>query len=151
MSDCNHDALLGPYLDGELPDARRQEVEAHLRECPACAREMQQLRSLSQRLRAASTPTLTAPDKADLRRRALLAATEAPGVRWVRWISSAAAVVFIVCMSQVVISHLTPHPGAPRGIPVETRPATPDPRERALQIHQAVEQSAPQPTTDRAK
>ena len=34
---------LSAFLDGELPAADRAQVEVHLRECAACARELEEL------------------------------------------------------------------------------------------------------------
>ncbi len=52
---------LGAYLDGELSSPRRQALEAHLEECPACCAELQALRSLSAlvQLEPAPTPSLS--------------------------------------------------------------------------------------------
>lgn len=42
--DCQfHEHLVG-YLDGELPEALSAQVEEHLGGCPACARELEELR-----------------------------------------------------------------------------------------------------------
>ncbi len=40
------DEELSGYLDGELSRQRHLEVETHLRECPACARRLEEMRSL---------------------------------------------------------------------------------------------------------
>lgn len=32
------------YLEGALPEARRMRFEAHLEECPACGRHLEQMR-----------------------------------------------------------------------------------------------------------
>jgi anti-sigma factor RsiW len=50
MSPCD-EQLLGAYFDDELaPDARLR-VETHLRDCPACARQLEMLRDASRVLR----------------------------------------------------------------------------------------------------
>jgi anti-sigma factor RsiW len=51
MSDCDLQ-LLSAYIDGELLPADRDHLEAHLRNCPDCARELDQLRDISGSLRA---------------------------------------------------------------------------------------------------
>jgi anti-sigma factor RsiW len=38
---------LDAYHDGELDAARVEQIEAHLRECPACTRELRSLESMS--------------------------------------------------------------------------------------------------------
>lgn len=47
--------LLSAYLDGELHDARRHHVEAHLVKCDSCQAELKALRNLSAILREASS------------------------------------------------------------------------------------------------
>ena len=44
---CRHIVdLLGPYLDGECSLEERRKVEEHLRRCPACRSELEQLRRI---------------------------------------------------------------------------------------------------------
>jgi anti-sigma factor RsiW len=43
------------YLDDELTSRQRQKFEAHLRGCPRCQRELQQLRQVNQLLRSMPT------------------------------------------------------------------------------------------------
>jgi anti-sigma factor RsiW len=50
MSPCN-EQLLGAYFDDELAPEARFRVEAHLRDCPACARQLEMLRDASRLLR----------------------------------------------------------------------------------------------------
>ena len=46
-SSCkDHVWKIGPYVDGELPRAEREEVEAHLRECPDCEKLTARFRTL---------------------------------------------------------------------------------------------------------
>ena len=45
---------LSAYLDGELPAARAARLEAHLRVCPHCQGELQELSGISRYIRAAS-------------------------------------------------------------------------------------------------
>lgn len=45
---------LSEYLDGELPAARVARLEAHLRVCPHCQGELQELSGISGYIRAAS-------------------------------------------------------------------------------------------------
>jgi anti-sigma factor RsiW len=49
-----HEDELSAYLDGELPAARRARLEAHLRVCPHCQGELQELSGISRYIRAAS-------------------------------------------------------------------------------------------------
>ena len=50
MSPCD-EQLLGAYFDDELAPEARQAVEEHLRDCPACARQLEMLRDSSRLLR----------------------------------------------------------------------------------------------------
>ena len=45
---------LSSYLDGELPGARSARLEAHLRVCHHCQKEMAALRGINDHIRAAS-------------------------------------------------------------------------------------------------
>ncbi|NTU76001.1 MAG: hypothetical protein HGA86_07760 [Anaerolineaceae bacterium] len=51
--------LLGAYLDGELDERSQVKVQAHLETCADCQAELNELRQLSQMLRAAPQPELT--------------------------------------------------------------------------------------------
>jgi anti-sigma factor RsiW len=53
---------LSAYLDGELPAARRARLEAHLRVCPQCQGELQELSGISHYIRAASQQMRTSQD-----------------------------------------------------------------------------------------
>lgn len=50
---------LPAYHDGELPPARRQQVEKHLQDCPTCRRELDELAGLSALLKAEPLPVRT--------------------------------------------------------------------------------------------
>ncbi len=52
----NMHALLNAYLDGELHGQRLLEVEKHLVSCAACRNDLQELRTVSDLLRAAPAP-----------------------------------------------------------------------------------------------
>jgi anti-sigma factor RsiW len=48
----NHEeawALLGDYIDRDLPEAKRRDVDRHLRECETCRREVDELRAIVDR------------------------------------------------------------------------------------------------------
>jgi len=47
---------LTAYFDGELDGARRQQVEAHLAECPECRQELEELKTLRQALASLALP-----------------------------------------------------------------------------------------------
>jgi anti-sigma factor RsiW len=56
MVDCDKPVRLDAYHDGELSPAERAEVEAHLRECPACAAELAAIRAMSGAFADAAPP-----------------------------------------------------------------------------------------------
>jgi anti-sigma factor RsiW len=57
---------LSAYHDGELPNADRARVEAHLRECATCTTELTGIRDASRLLREAPFDELTSADLANL-------------------------------------------------------------------------------------
>jgi anti-sigma factor RsiW len=64
-------AVLMDYLDGALPSADREAVEAHLRGCPRCVAFVESYRRTPSILRAATAATL--PDDLAQSLRAFLA------------------------------------------------------------------------------
>ena len=79
--------MLSGYLDDRLPPAMAARVRAHLAECPACARALDEMRSVDDVVRKATVPSAEVPDLAgrvteDLSRRgAFLSARVAAGKR----------------------------------------------------------------------
>lgn len=54
--------LLGPYLDGELPDEQRSQLEQHIQNCPGCTAEMEEQRILHGQLdQLGDRPAVKAP------------------------------------------------------------------------------------------
>jgi len=56
MRACEHLREVSAYHDGELPPADAVRLEAHHAQCPVCARELSELRSLSGALKNVSVP-----------------------------------------------------------------------------------------------
>jgi len=78
-------AMLHPYLDGELDRGSVREFEAHLEQCPDCARELAAYGELRQALRT-QAPRHAAPAALRERLQAELGTgTRAPVVAWSRW------------------------------------------------------------------
>ena len=50
MTCQDHGHLLSGYVDGELSDDQRQEIETHLQECADCRRQFDELVSIKERL-----------------------------------------------------------------------------------------------------
>jgi anti-sigma factor RsiW len=89
------EALLHPYLDGELDAAARAEVDAHLQGCAGCQRQLQDFRRLHQMfqdpaLRYTASDTLKQRLKAGLEQAAARQAR-----RPALWAGAAAAAVFV--------------------------------------------------------
>ncbi|MFH1202050.1 MAG: DUF4349 domain-containing protein [Candidatus Omnitrophota bacterium] len=49
---------LSSYLDNQVSDKRRLEIENHLKDCPLCSEELLKLKALTQKLKAWQAPTL---------------------------------------------------------------------------------------------
>jgi hypothetical protein len=110
MSGCAYEPKVSAFYDGELPEPERAAFEAHLAGCAICTAELERVQSLSDELRAAPQPRLTEMDKARLRQTAAAEARRlAKGDgRWARWLTGAAAAVFLVSMSQIYFPNRDP-------------------------------------------
>jgi anti-sigma factor RsiW len=134
--DCEREPTVGAYHDGELSGAAREEFEAHLATCPSCAAELKRVRAVSRWMEPLRRPALSAADKDELATAAVRGVAEVdvdteeadrmrigPGrtVRWARWVTAAAAAVFLFSVVQLFrAQHLTPGdpaPGQPGGVP----------------------------------
>ena len=101
MQSCPYSVQVSAYYDDELPLAQRQEVEAHLYQCAACADELRQLRRISELLAAAPVPHLDANQKNELY--ALAPATrEFAYMRIAEWVSAVAAAVLLAASSWMI-------------------------------------------------
>jgi anti-sigma factor RsiW len=56
MSQCQHNAGLQAYLDGELSVEATEVMAQHLRQCPSCAVQLDRLRALATLLASAPRP-----------------------------------------------------------------------------------------------
>lgn len=87
--------MLSAFQDGELAPCRREEVERHLRACPACGAELENLREVERRLRLLPPPALDPFFPARV-----MAGLPAPRPRRVRLLQAAAwAAVFLAAFS----------------------------------------------------
>jgi predicted anti-sigma-YlaC factor YlaD len=86
MQHINH--LLDEYYDGELSPARRRQVETHLRVCPSCRAELEEIRQLSALLQdlplpdAFSSPQLFGAQVALRVSRQQVERSNYPGMAW---------------------------------------------------------------------
>lgn len=97
MSDCKHSRFLSAYHDGELPSEECRRLEDHLRECPACARELERLKSLSRLFAAAPMPEMPA-DALERVHRRVAAARNGVVMRMAEVFTAAAAAVLVACV-----------------------------------------------------
>ena len=91
--------MLSDYLDGELPEAERIALEAHLQGCDSCTEEMESLRTTVQMLRR--MPEVEAPRSFRIAPAAVAAPTpppERPVFLWAMRVSTALAVVAFTVM-----------------------------------------------------
>jgi len=121
------------FLDGELPEARREWMRAHLEGCPACRREREALEGVRLALERLEGPGLSEAASADavLERAAsagagappgrpcrVAAGGEGPGVGWARcrWAASFGAwrpaAVLGAVLAAVALWQVLPRPGS---------------------------------------
>lgn len=89
--------------DGELTAQERLELEAHVRECPDCARELEEARRMSRFMASAQMPALGVGARERLtqfgRRKA-----EFTLVRLAEYVMAAAATVLVACVGWLALS-----------------------------------------------
>jgi anti-sigma factor RsiW len=96
MADCEYRVKVHAYHDDELPPADRRSVEVHLEACPACARELEHLRRMSDLFASARLPELSQAAFQRLRRSKIVA-LEPALVRTSEFFAAAAAAILLVC------------------------------------------------------
>lgn len=118
--------VLSDYLNGDLSDAQREAVQAHLQSCAACRRDLDSLRltvSLVRQLPLAPVPRSFAISVPERRRHAWLP--------WLRLSTGALAAVFVALLAVRLIlpaALVEPGPPAPAGAAAgyaASRPAAP--------------------------
>lgn len=117
---------IGAYVDGELPEAERLAIEAHLATCPACAGLVADLRLMRQRLSTAGPAimpaTLGQRVRAALREEASLTTADQPAHRndvqnnapsprwdWRRHAGIAAALLITAVLASVATQQFDNH------------------------------------------
>lgn len=96
MSACKHSRQLNAYYDGELAPEERSVIEEHVRQCPSCARELEQLRGLSRLFAAAQIPEIPA-DALQRLHSGVRRVSESVVVGTAGMLTAAAAAVLLVC------------------------------------------------------
>lgn len=123
--DCVLGDQLAAYHDGELAPSLARRFEAHLADCPACTRELDELRRISEAVRGASAATL---DPAALARihQQVHDQPDPAVLRTLYRLAAAAAVVLLVCGLEQVRVDQVQASAAPAGewelAAVTTRP-----------------------------
>jgi anti-sigma factor RsiW len=104
MNTCNFRDLLMPYHDGELPERKRAELEAHLRDCPECAAELTRYRALSSLLGVEHAPGMPV---GMLRRlhAAVRPVREYEIMRTCRWAAAVAATLLVAAIGWLARSN----------------------------------------------
>jgi anti-sigma factor RsiW len=126
MCMCEREADVRAALDGELPESRRVSVAAHVLECDECRQLAAQLRRVSEMLRQAPLPALTAA-ALSAHRRAMVQARD-QGVRILaEWLSIAAGLLLTL-----MLLVKSPTPAAP-----QSSPAPPAPRWEMVAVRAA--------------
>ncbi|MGD1001538.1 MAG: zf-HC2 domain-containing protein [Candidatus Brocadiia bacterium] len=96
MTDCEYQVKVHAYHDGELPPADRQSFEVHLKACPACARELERLRRMSDLFASARLPELS-PAAFQRLHRSKIVVLQPALVRTSEFFAAAAAAILLVC------------------------------------------------------
>ena len=101
-------------------------MEDHVRGCPECEAELEAYGRLSRRLDPSELPRLSPESRRRLRRN--VHAAGARRLRFGRWLTAAAAAVFVVAVSQLYLAGRHPGgatPGGPDARPVDQRTVEP--------------------------
>jgi hypothetical protein len=111
------DARLDDWVDGALPAAERQQVEAHLASCPSCRESERRLRQVL--AHAAALPRSASPSRdlwPDIARR-LQRERAWAGIRWWNPVALAAAATVVVGTAAVLWVERAPTPARMVEIP----------------------------------
>jgi len=112
MSSCDNQRAISAYHDGELPPEKAQVLEAHLRECPECRRELARLQAITGWLSAAPVPEMPAGAMRRLGRGATVARDRVV-MRTAGALTAAAAAVLICCSAMLVRQRAPAAPAPP--------------------------------------
>ena len=96
MLDCEN-LRLDAYHDGELSPAERAAVEAHLRDCPACAAELAAMRGMSGAFANAAPPEPSGEQLLELARSVRAVSSDARMLLRLFRASAVAAAVLLAC------------------------------------------------------
>ena len=103
MSKCEGGRRVDAWHDGQMNAQERQAMEAHLRECPDCAREAEEARRMSRFMASARLPGLPPGGRERLMRLGGRRA-EFTLVRLSEYVMAAAAMVLACCVGWLAVS-----------------------------------------------
>jgi len=135
-ADCEYAPRVSAYHDGEVSQDEAREVTSHLAGCPACAAQLAFYGRVSSTFEAAPLPHL-APDArqrleelGDGLQPNRLRIKPSADVRWVRRLTAAAAVLFIVAVGKVIYDQQFASPNTGKVTPVTSPhdPVVPPPQ-----------------------
>lgn len=89
--------LIDDFVDGQLPEDERRDVERHLAGCPKCRRAVEQLRAIVEK--AAALPREIAPPRdlmPGIRRVVEGAGEQRASATWMKWAGVAASVIILI-------------------------------------------------------
>jgi len=107
MKECEHTPRIGAYYDGELSGESAAEMERHLRDCQACAAEMDRFRSLSHLL-ASATKGQPSPELLERLHRQVDLGSYISVRRTAEVLAAVAAGILIVCSAWLTAVPATP-------------------------------------------
>ena len=96
MRECEYVRQISAYCDGELPAEEIRRLEEHIRQCPSCTQELEQLKALSGLIGAVAVPELS-PIALKRLHRAIVILPERTIVRTAEVFAAVAAAVLLVC------------------------------------------------------
>ena len=96
MNGCDWLPKVHAYYDGEAPAEARAGIEAHLTQCAACARELEELRALSHLIAATPLPTIR-PEAVRRLHRTTDSIMDRVLVRMSEYVTAAAAAIIAAC------------------------------------------------------
>jgi anti-sigma factor RsiW len=131
QGECPYRAAVSSFHDGELDEPRQRELQVHLRRCADCALELKRLEALSSMLDAGRLPPLSPTAQRRFRNVAAFA-PQARTIRLARWLTAAAAAVFLTASIQLWIHRGDRPGGAGSGTQTVDDPRPHDPDETPI-------------------